>query len=197
MTSDAIALGRRGKNGELPAIGLVSAAHFVAHFHMLVLPPLFPFLKQHFGVGFVELGFALTIGAVASVAAQVPMGYLADRVGSRRLLILSALPRRVRDRIDRSGRFILLAARCGSADRDRQRGLSSGRLRDPVSQDRRLPHRQGFFGAYFRRHVRGRDRAGDNAGPCRDRRNESRADRRRPDWLCRRRAAAARAGSRG
>ena len=89
MTSQAIVVGHRGKGGELRAIGLVSAAHFVAHFHMMVLPPLFPFLTQHFGVGFVELGFALTIGAVASVAAQVPMGYLADRVGSRRLLILA------------------------------------------------------------------------------------------------------------
>ena len=89
MTSDAIAIGRRGKSGELQAIGLVSAAHFVSHFHMLVLPPLFPFLKQHFGVGFIELGFALTIGAAASVAAQLPMGYLADRMGSRRLLILA------------------------------------------------------------------------------------------------------------
>src|SRR5437763_11979066 len=89
MTSDAISVGPRGKNRELQAIGSVSAAHFVSHFHMMVLPPLFPFLKQHFGVGFVELGFALTIGAVASVAALVPMGYLADRVGSRRLLIFA------------------------------------------------------------------------------------------------------------
>ena len=89
MTSEALPVGRRGKGEELRAIGLVSAAHFVAHFHMLVLPPLFPFLKQHSGIGFVELGFALTIGAVASVAAQVPMGYLADRVGSHRLLILA------------------------------------------------------------------------------------------------------------
>src|SRR6202040_2283828 len=89
MTSEALPVGRRGKGGELRGIGLVSAAHFVAHFHMLVLPPLFPFLKQHFGIGFVELGFALTIGAVASVAAQVPMGYVADRLGSRRLLILA------------------------------------------------------------------------------------------------------------
>ena len=89
MTSDAISVGPRGKNRELQAIGLVSAAHFVSHFHTLVLPPLFPFLTQHFGVGFVELGFALTLGAAASVAAQVPMGYLADRLGSRRLLILA------------------------------------------------------------------------------------------------------------
>src|SRR5690242_9482409 len=89
MTIDSISAGVRARGGEFQAVGLVSAAHFVSHFHMLVLPPLFPFLKQHFGVGFVELGFALTIGAVASVAAQVPMGYLADRVGSRRLLILA------------------------------------------------------------------------------------------------------------
>jgi FSR family fosmidomycin resistance protein-like MFS transporter len=87
MTTDAIAAGRLARGGEIQAIGLVSAAHFVAHFHMLVLPPLFPLLKQRFGVGFVELGLALTIGSLASVAAQLPMGYLADRVGSRRLLI--------------------------------------------------------------------------------------------------------------
>jgi MFS transporter, FSR family, fosmidomycin resistance protein len=87
MTTEAIDAGRLRRGGELRAIGLVSAAHFVAHFHMLVLPPLFPLLREHFGVGFVELGFALTVGALASVAAQVPMGYLADRMGSRRLLI--------------------------------------------------------------------------------------------------------------
>jgi MFS family permease len=87
MTTDAIAAGRLRRSGERRAIGLVSAAHFVAHFHMLVLPPLFPFLREHFGVGFVELGFALTVGALASVAAQVPMGYLADKMGSRWLLI--------------------------------------------------------------------------------------------------------------
>src|SRR5215472_4330087 len=87
MTTDTIAAGRLAKGGEVQAIGLVSVAHFISHFHSLVLPPLFPYLKQHFGVGFVELGFALTIGSLASVAAQLPMGYLTDRIGSRRLLI--------------------------------------------------------------------------------------------------------------
>jgi MFS transporter, FSR family, fosmidomycin resistance protein len=87
MTTDTIAAGRVARGGEFQTIGLVSAAHFVAHFHILVLPPLFPYLRQHFGVGFVELGLALTIGSLSSVAAQLPMGYLTDRFGSRRLLI--------------------------------------------------------------------------------------------------------------
>ena len=87
MTTHSIAAGRRERGGEFQAVSLVSSAHFVSHFHTLVLPPLFPFLKQHFGVGFIELGLALTIGSIASVATQLPMGYLADRWGSRRLLI--------------------------------------------------------------------------------------------------------------
>jgi len=98
MTTDAAALhgagdrmrnGRGGEKGrEYRAIGVVSAAHFVNHFHNLVLPPLFPFLKSTLGIGFVELGFALTVANVLSVAAQLPVGYLVDHVGSRRMLVL-------------------------------------------------------------------------------------------------------------
>ena len=75
------------RGGEYRAIALVSAAHFANHFQNLALPPLFPFLKQQLGIGFVELGFALTVANILSVAAQLPVGFLVDRLGSRRMLI--------------------------------------------------------------------------------------------------------------
>jgi FSR family fosmidomycin resistance protein-like MFS transporter len=73
--------------GEFKAVSLVSSAHMAGHFQALVLPPLFPFLTARLGVGFVELGLVMTLYAVATIAAQLPMGWLADRFGSRRLLI--------------------------------------------------------------------------------------------------------------
>jgi FSR family fosmidomycin resistance protein-like MFS transporter len=98
MTTDAAALRGAGetmrdKKGsergrEARAIAVVCSAHFVQHFQSLVLPPLFPFLKAQLGIGFVELGFALTVANIVSVAAQLPVGFLVDRVGSRRMLVL-------------------------------------------------------------------------------------------------------------
>ena len=88
MTTHAAIAARIERGGEFQAVGLVSAAHFVSHFHSLVLPPLFLFLKERWGVGFVELGLALTVGSIVAVATQLPMGYLADYFGPRRLLII-------------------------------------------------------------------------------------------------------------
>src|SRR5215204_5062917 len=80
-----------GKKGEYQAIALVSSAHFVNHFQHLVLPPLFPLLKAQLGIGFLELGLALTVASVVGVAAQLPVGYLVDRLGSRRMLVAGLL----------------------------------------------------------------------------------------------------------
>ncbi|WP_315702695.1 MULTISPECIES: MFS transporter [unclassified Bradyrhizobium] len=72
----------------LRTLVLVSLAHWVSHLHMLVLPMLFPFLKERLGVGYVELGFPLTLFAAVSALTQAPVGYLVDRAGARRILLL-------------------------------------------------------------------------------------------------------------
>jgi MFS family permease len=53
-----------------------------------VLAMLFPFLKDQLGVGYIELGFALTVFAVISGLTQAPMGYLADHIGGRKVLLM-------------------------------------------------------------------------------------------------------------
>jgi MFS family permease len=66
----------------------ISTAHWVSHFHMFVVPMLFPFLKAQLGVGYIDLGLALTVFAVVSGLTQAPMGYLADRIGARKILLM-------------------------------------------------------------------------------------------------------------
>ena len=66
----------------------ISTAHWVSHFHMFVLPMLFPFLKDRLGVSYIDLGFALTVFAVVSGLTQAPIGYLADHIGARKILLM-------------------------------------------------------------------------------------------------------------
>jgi MFS family permease len=72
----------------LRTLAAISTAHWVSHFHMFVPPMLFPFLKEQLGVGYVELGFALTVFAVTSGLTQAPIGYLADHIGARKVLLM-------------------------------------------------------------------------------------------------------------
>jgi MFS family permease len=76
-----------GKNAQARTLGALSAAHWVSHFHIFALPMLFPFLKQQLNVGYVELGFALTVFAVSSGLTQAPIGYVADHLGARKILL--------------------------------------------------------------------------------------------------------------
>ncbi len=69
-------------------LGLISTGHFMSHFYSLTLPPLFPFLKDAFGVSYTELGVMMAVMAGATAVSQVPIGFLVDRLGAR--LVLTA-----------------------------------------------------------------------------------------------------------
>ena len=71
---------------DLKVMGLIGLAHGFSHFFQLVLPPLFPFLKAEFGVGYTELGLMMTLFYVSSGLMQTPAGFLVDRFGARAVL---------------------------------------------------------------------------------------------------------------
>src|SRR6267143_933768 len=72
---------------DVKVIGLVSSAHFMSHFYQIVLPPIFPLLKDAFGVGYAELGIVMTLMYATSGLMQTPAGFLVDRLGAAPVLI--------------------------------------------------------------------------------------------------------------
>jgi MFS family permease len=74
--------------GDTRLITSVSAAHFVSHYYILVLPPLFAFVRAEYGVSYTELGLTLTVFNLVSAILQTPAGFLVDRFNAR--LILAA-----------------------------------------------------------------------------------------------------------
>ena len=72
---------------DIKVVGLVSAAHFMSHFFQIVLPPIFPLLKDAFGVGYAELGIVMTLMYATSGLMQTPAGILVDRLGAAPVLI--------------------------------------------------------------------------------------------------------------
>ena len=75
-----------GLRQDATVIGLVGLAHGVSHFSQLLLAPLFPWLKDDFGVSYAELGFLLTVFFVTSCIVQALSGFWVDRHGPRPVL---------------------------------------------------------------------------------------------------------------
>ena len=72
---------------DLRIIGLVGSAHFFSHFFQLTLPPLFPLIKDTFGVPYVALGFVMSVMYASSGVGQTISGFLVDRFGATRVLV--------------------------------------------------------------------------------------------------------------
>lgn len=69
-------------------IALVCVPHMMSHAYFLVLPTLFPLLKEALDLTYTDLGLALTAFGFAAGLGQLPVGFLVDRIGGRPLLIL-------------------------------------------------------------------------------------------------------------
>src|SRR5438270_9862558 len=87
MTQITDISGGAARASDTRIIALVCSAHFVSHFYILALPPLFPFIREFYGVSYTELGLALTAFNIATAACQTPAGFLADRIGPRFVLV--------------------------------------------------------------------------------------------------------------
>lgn len=79
------------KHPAFKVVGLISMGHFVSHFYMLLIPPLFPILKDEFGVSYTELGIAIAVFSVVTGLTQTPVGFLVDRFGARKILLCGML----------------------------------------------------------------------------------------------------------
>lgn len=71
-----------GAGRDIAITALVSTAHTADHFLQLVLPSLFPLLKNAFGVSYAELGLLMTVFYATSGLSQTAAGFLVDRVGA-------------------------------------------------------------------------------------------------------------------
>lgn len=89
MTDFAVPAGQPSSvpNRDIKVMALICVAHGCSHFFQLVLPPLFPFLKDEFAVSYTELGLVMTLFYATSGILQTPAGFLVDRIGARNVLI--------------------------------------------------------------------------------------------------------------
>ena len=68
-------------------IGLIGTGHFLSHFYMLCLAPLFPLWREEFGVSYAVLGLSVALMSGVTALLQTPVGFLVDRHGARPFLV--------------------------------------------------------------------------------------------------------------
>ena len=126
---------------DMKILGLISTGHFMSHFYFMALPPLFPFLRDSFGVSYTELGVLMSAIYGTSTITPDP-----DRVHGRSLRRSRHPHPRPRHHGCRRGSngagaasFWVLVA-LGVLRRHRQQRLPSLRLRDPQLLDRPSAH---------------------------------------------------------
>ena len=66
---------------------LIGTGHFLSHFYLLIIPPMFVAWQREFDVSYAELGMTMMLMSGITAVLQTPVGFLVDRHGARRFLI--------------------------------------------------------------------------------------------------------------
>ncbi|WP_084698309.1 MFS transporter [Muricoccus aerilatus] len=85
--TDAAAPARAQPNRDWRIIGLIGTGHFLSHFYLLCLAPLFPIWREEFGVSYAVLGLSIALMSATTGLLQTPIGFLVDRHGARPFLV--------------------------------------------------------------------------------------------------------------
>lgn len=68
-------------------VSVISGGHFLSHFYMLTLPPLFPLLRTEFGLNNAQLGLVVSVLMVGGLL-QAPVGNVVDRIGAKWVFVM-------------------------------------------------------------------------------------------------------------
>lgn len=72
-------------------MSLVGLAHAISHFSHLLLPPFFPIFIQEFNLSYSQVGLLMTLFFTVSGVGQALSGFVVDRIGAFRVLLVSLL----------------------------------------------------------------------------------------------------------
>ncbi|MBV9811198.1 MAG: MFS transporter, partial [Acetobacteraceae bacterium] len=66
---------------------LIGTGHFLSHFYVLAMPPLFIAWQRSFDVSFAQLGMTVALMSGVTALLQTPVGFLVDKHGARPFLV--------------------------------------------------------------------------------------------------------------
>lgn len=72
---------------DLRICALIGTGHFLSHFYMLCLAPLFLVWRQEFDVSYATLGLSVALMSATTALLQTPVGFWVDRWGARPFLV--------------------------------------------------------------------------------------------------------------
>ncbi|WP_333671357.1 MFS transporter [Elioraea tepidiphila] len=75
------------KRRDAAVITLIAAAHFLSHFYILCIPPMFPMMRAELGLSYAALGAITAVLSAVTALGQTPIGVWVDRRGAAPWLI--------------------------------------------------------------------------------------------------------------